>query len=342
MTSSFRLLLWKAYLIRNKIYYQLLPKRKNAAIVFDTSINTLNLGDDIINLYCNKILSECIGGREIKHISTHVVPDKDELEEIKHTKLKIVCGTNILSPDYVKWTLWKMPRHLNGYHDVIALGIGWGYYSKSFTEKTKIVYRYIFGKHGIHSVRDSYTENKMKMMGIKNVLNTGCPTMWNLTPEFCKGIPSEKARRVVTTLTDYSRNIDADNYMLEVLSKEYEMVFLWPQGSDDTEYYKELEHFDNVVLLPRDLEEYTRLLQSGDLDYVGTRLHGGIHALNYKVRSLIIAVDHRAVEIGKDFSVPYIKRNEIKEKLITEINANRKTCIQIPIDNIQKWKAQFN
>ena len=98
---------------------------------------------------------------------------------------------------------------------------------------------------------------------------------------------------------------------------------------------------NNVEVVSGGLDAYTALLQAGDLDYVGTRLHGGIHALNYKIRSLIIAVDHRAVEIGKDFSVPYIERSEITERLLSEIHANRETKIRIPLDNIQAWKAQF-
>ncbi len=33
-----------------------------------------------------------------------------------------------------------------------------------------------------------------------NVSNTGCPTLWRLTPEHCKSIPRRKGARVVTTL----------------------------------------------------------------------------------------------------------------------------------------------
>ena len=34
-------------------------------------------------------------------------------------------------------------------------------------------------------------------MGFKNVIFTACPTMWKLTPEFCKTIPHFKEEQVV-------------------------------------------------------------------------------------------------------------------------------------------------
>ena len=50
----------------------------------------------------------------------------------------------------------------------------------------------------------------------------------------------------------------------------------------------------------------------------------------------------RAIEMGNDFLLPYIKRSEVKDKLEPEINAIRKTELTIPWDNIKKWKAQFH
>lgn len=49
----------------------------------------------------------------------------------------------------------------------------------------------------------------------------------------------------------------------------------------------------NLHLIQPNLRDYTALLASGGIDYVGTRLHGGIHAMNMGCRSLILAVDNR-------------------------------------------------
>ena len=75
--------------------------------------------------------------------------------------------------------------------------------------------------------------------------------------------------------------------------------------------------------------------------YVGTRLHAGIHALNQKVRTIILAVDNRATEMGKDFNLPVIQRTQVEEKLQIMIQSTWRTKISIPKENIQKWKMQF-
>ena len=45
-------------------------------------------------------------------------------------------------------------------------------------------------KKYIHSVRDSFSEQMLNSMGITNVINTGCPTMWGITKELCQDISS--------------------------------------------------------------------------------------------------------------------------------------------------------
>lgn len=86
---------------------------------------------------------------------------------------------------------------------------------------------------------------------------------------------------------------------------------------------------------------YEAVLKSGDIDYVGTRLHAGIHALNHKVRSIIIAVDNRATEMGKDINLPILQRQQIGEKLEAHILSDFSTDIQIKQDNIEIFKSQF-
>lgn len=73
----------------------------------------------------------------------------------------------------------------------------------------------------------------------------------------------------------------------------------------------------------------------------GTRLHAGIHALNYKVRSIILAVDNRATEMGRDVNLPVIQRSEIGEKLESKINTDFTTDIRINQKNIRLFTEQF-
>ena len=192
----------------------------------------------------------------------------------------------------------------------------------------------------IHSVRDNYTLRQFQEMGFKNIMNTSCPTMWKLTKDHCKDIPTTKAPDVVTTLTDYDKNPVADQQMLNILSKKYRKVYLWLQGVNDFNYAHLLNLPSNLELIYPNLEDYDAILESQDIDYVGTRLHAGIRALQKKRRTIILAVDHRALEKKKDFQLTVLDRNDI-HLLEGMIDDNFKTNIQLPLDNIQTWKNQF-
>lgn len=310
-------------------------------IVFDTSIGSQNLGDEIIQLYCKKELNNLIGSTKLNKVSTHFQPNKTEQQMISTTNNKIVCGTNLMTPHFEEFSNWKMPFDLDGYSNIITMGVGWGYYCDDISKISKFVYKTILSKTMIHSVRDSYTEKKFKEMGITNVINTGCPTLWGLTEEHCDKINKKKSKYVVTTLTDYSKDEKNDKYMLDILKKQYDEVYVWIQGTEDYQYLSCLTNLDSVKVIERDLNSYTKILKTGDVDYVGTRLHAGIHALNHFVRTIIIAVDNRAIEMGKDFHLPVIKREEIYEKLDNMINNEYITNIYLPLEEIEKWRNQF-
>ena len=333
--------LWKISTVLSKFQSCLISQNRDSVIIFDTSMCSNNKGDQIISFYCNKVLEECIGSRLIVRVPTHQLPTEEELAVIRRTRLKIVCGTNILSPDFENWSLWKMPNNLSGYTNIIAFGIGWGYYSNGISDKSKTVYRHIFSKKYLHSVRDSYTEKKLKQIGINNVVNTSCPTMWGLTPEVSAAIPHGKAKNVVMTITDYSRDYEADNYLIETLSRHYEKVYIWLQGSKDSEYLASLHSIHNLIVVPGGINAFSEILLNNDIDYIGTRLHAGIHALNMGVRSMIIAIDNRAVEISRDTSLPIIPRKQIMELLPAAITESRETRINLPWDSIHQWKTQF-
>lgn len=336
---------WHSLAWERKVHTSARKTRKNpikdGLVLFDTSIKSLNMGDVIIRYYCNKVIKEIFPSKESICIPTHVLPSEEEINGILGIKAKIVCGTNLITPHYEEFSNWKMPNDLYGYQNIITLGVGWGYYCKEISRKSRVVYNTILSKTGMHSVRDSYTEHKFYEMGIRNVVNTGCPTLWGLTEEHCASIPMGKTKKVITTITDYDRDPCNDRLMLEILLKEYESVLVWIQGTEDYEYLKELIDVSLVEVVPRDFEAYTDVLCQEDIDYVGTRLHAGIHALNCGRRSLIIAIDNRAIEMGKDFGLPMIHRESIKMELKERIYESRLTKIKLPFENIKNWKQQF-
>lgn len=308
-------------------------------VIFDTSINSDNLGDEIINDYCNKIFNE-IKLCKVDRVPTHTYPDNYEEKFLSKTSLKIITGTNLLSPK-INEIGWHRPTKLNMQTNLVLLGVGWCGYSNSSNGFTRLFYNTMLMKDALHSVRDSYTESKLRELGLTNIVNTACPTMWRLTPELCKLIPVKKANRVITTITDYSQDQENDWYMLDTLLKYYDKVYVWLQGKYDLEYLYKYPKFKNLICVNKCLSCYDSILKDEDLDYIGTRLHAGIRALNMQKRSFIVAIDNRALEIAKDTNLPIIERNSLKKDLRKMIVNDYITDIHIPIDSINMWKDQF-
>lgn len=329
------------------------------------AISTENLGDYIIEGYCNNILDSIFPEAMKVRIPTREKLCDRSCQHIATSDFSFILGSNILSSDMyhyrVQWNLSMGDIYRIEYSDiakkrlldkgyvnekigkihVVLMGVGWWQYQEKPTVYTTNLLHRILDGHFLHSVRDSYTEQKMREMGFHNVINTACPTMWALDAKLCEQIPHHKASQVVTTLTNYNEDASEDQKMLRILSNNYKKVYIWPQAKEDIEYLERLNVSDNCEMIPPRLDSYDELLRREDIDYVGTRLHGGIQALNYKKRSLIIAVDNRAVEISKDTSLPIIKRKEILDKLEKRINEDWETHIQLPQKNIERWKRQF-
>lgn len=311
--------------------------------IFDTSIATTNLGDEIIVDGVNKQLNEIFNEDMFLRVPTHEYLNRPSYRIIKQSNHSFVAGTNLLNSNhyFIRSNLWNL-KLIDSLRldNLTLLGVGWGAYQKKVGLLKKILYKNILSKDYIHSVRDNYTKEKLNSIGISNVLNTGCATMWDLTPELCKKIPTEKAPNVVFTLTDYSKDFERDQQLIDILKKEYENVYFWVQGSRDLSYLKSLD-YSNVIIVPPKLSAYDELLESNiDLDFVGTRLHGGVRAMQKGRRTIIIGIDNRANEKKKDFNINVIDRNDI-DKLPTYINKEIETKITLDFEAIDKWKQQF-
>ena len=76
------------------------------------------------------------------------------------------------------------------------------------------------------------------------------------------------------------------------------------------------------------------------MDFVGTRLHGGIRALQKGHRTLIIGIDNRAIEINRDTGLPVLNSEEMN-RLPDIIEARYDTKIDLNTANIRTFLAQF-
>lgn len=314
---------------------------KAAPVLLDTFMASDNCGDGIIMENCMLQLSDCIDVANLRHVPTHRYPTDEEKKWLDTARIKILCGTNILSGHMRNYGLWKLKPDISIYRETLLMGVGFDSKNELFDNYTKQFFHAILSKQGIHSVRDSFSERMLKSMGITNVLNTGCPTMWGLTPEHCATIPTEKATNVICTLTDYCRDKINDKAMLDILIDNYERVYLWLQGKEDYNYVCELGYEGRVNFISSTLKDYDHILEETDLDYVGTRLHAGIRALDKGHRSLIVSIDNRAECISMDTGLPIIKREDVMLCLTDRLNNSIETKITLPWRNIQIFKKQF-
>lgn len=329
-------------------YYEGLRRAKAAKVgtaapvILDTAMDSDNCGDQIIMEACMLQLRDKLDVSAMQHVPTHQFPSDFERMLLSNSRMKILCGTNILSGHMGSYGLWKLGPDVAPYRNTLLLGVGFDSAVLDFDDYTKRLFQTILSKEGIHSVRDSFSEKMLRDMGIQNVLNTGCPTMWRLTPEHCATIPTQKAKNVVCTLTDYCRDEENDRAMLDILLVSYQTVYFWLQGRDDLEYIRSLGYENKVMLVQPDLQSFDAVLEQPDLDYVGTRLHAGIRALNKGRRSLIVSIDNRAECIHADTGLPIIHRKDISKKLKQRIMEEVHSKITIPKSNISQWMEQFN
>ena len=320
-------------------------------LMFDTSLGTRNLGDYIIRDSINNEMEYLLKKNFVVRCATHT-PICNFLNLIKKGPIykycktadyKFLCGTNIFKGTLLKINSdWAINlKSIFFYKNSIALGCGMGKNKKGFYDLyTKFIYKRILSKNYYHSARDEKTKEFIESLGFK-AINTGCPTTWKLTSEHCKKIPKTKSQSVVFTLTDYSKNEKYDQQLIDILVKQYDKVYYWPQGTGDLEYLYKLKGVDNIEVLGPNLETYSSLLKKGNIDYIGTRLHGGIYAMQNFVRTIIIIIDNRARDMKQTYNLNTIERNEL-ESLSKMINSEFETKIRINEDNINEFKKQFN
>ena len=317
-------------------------------LVLDTSIATGNKGDDIIMECTHKELDFLLHDSFELRLPTHVSPfhwyqvlkKSRSLLRFVNCELKFIGGSNILCKDlmthYPQWNInWFNCKPIEGAIGV-GVGAGAGEHSNWYTRK---MYQRILNHDYYHSVRDERTKKYVESMGLK-AINTGCVTMWMLTPEFCKTIPARKSERVVFTLTKRDEHDERDQFLIDTLTDNYHEVFFWPQGIDDYDYFHGFSGVDNIKVLPANKNAYDEFLTANETDYVGTRLHGGIYAMRHGRRAIIIAIDERARGINKSNHLICIDKKEINQ-LPDLINSEFETKVLMDRNAIEQWKNQF-
>ncbi|WP_449076758.1 polysaccharide pyruvyl transferase family protein [Ruminococcus sp.] len=318
-------------------------------LLLDTSIGTSNIGDFIIMECVRKELAPILSENFVYNMPTHlpafnsfaVFRNSLAVQNYANADWKFAGGSNLLVKDlkthYPQWNIHPFDSApLNG-TILVGVGAGAGEYTNNYTTK---LYNKVLNHEYFHSVRDERSKIYVeKELGLK-AINTGCVTMWMLTPEFCKSIPKKKADVAIITLTARPELNLNEQKMIDIVKKNYSKVYCWIQGDLDLDYYNKFKNTDGIQLIPPNKDAYEHILNTEDLDYIGTRLHGGIYAMRHKKRAIIIAIDERAKEIHKGNNLNCLSINEI-DQLDELINSEIETKVSMPFDEIERWKSQF-
>jgi polysaccharide pyruvyl transferase WcaK-like protein len=311
-------------------------------LVFDTSVLTKNLGDIII---CDAVYEHlrCIfDNAHFINTTTHDYLGRESYKLARKCSESFVAGSNLLSSNMNKYNQWKINLFdVLFIKNVTLVGVGWWQYQDKPNLYTKFLLNGILSKNNLHSVRDDYSVNQLKSIGITNVINTGCPTTWNFTEQHCNKIKKTKSNRVVFTLTDYNKNYKSDVFLINKLLDNYDEIYFWPQGVGDLCYLNSLINTSIIKVIKPSVSDFNNVLMLNNIDYIGTRLHAGIRSLQYGNRTLILAVDNRALEMSRDINLPVTLRNEyvsIEDFILGDFY----TQIVIKSEEIYKWKKQFN
>lgn len=318
----------------------------NPALEDNSGTPSTNLGDLIIGAKVKEIINEIFPGAALREFSTHSPPTLSEMNCIQGGDLILVGGTNLLSSSVQEYNQWKLGDTPHIYltpplENVVLCGTGWWQYQGPPDTVSKYFYRRLLSSSIPHSVRDSYTAAKMQEMGIDNVINTSCPTLWDL--DGYANIKTSTHKKCLTCFTDYRPDQEANNTLLEILLAYYpEGITIFPQGDHDIRDVERLDVFsgnqDKIELLPHDISFFFKRVARKDADYIGTRLHAGAYCMAKGLDSLILGVDNRSLEISKDINLPVVQRNDFQSLKMWLDGKRIFDPVKLPLNNIEAWK----
>lgn len=333
--------------------------------LFDPGFKSLNLGDLVIQEAVKREIANIFENYEIISIPTHSYPTQKDINSALSCSLILVGGSNLIDSTMNEYKQWRVSlRQKIQLGRAVLLGVGWRKYQDAPNLYSKISLKAVLSNKLLHSVRDDYTKMQLEKAGIKNVINTGCPTMWPLASIKSDQIPSKKSENVLVMLTDYKKEPELDKKLLELVLAKYKKVFVWPQGGGDMNYILSLisemrlsvgilgaarQDFSDIaadtrfpfIIINRSIGAFEELLNSEvAFDYIGTRLHGGIKCLIARKRTLILEIDNRAKEIALNTGLPTSQRADFSY-MSQWIDGPSITKIKIDVDSINSWKSQF-
>lgn len=321
-------------------------------VVFDTAIGTFNRGDDIILHSTEKCLAPILENNYVMNLGTHInnfnlyhyLRNSKKLKYVDNCDYKFIMGTNLLTGDIIRsigqWSVGPLSKRI--YRNSIVVGVGVTKNNQKLTFYTKAFYKDILRTDIAHSVRDEQSKAMLESIGGVPVINTGCPTLWGLTPNVCDKIPTKKAPNAVLTISGQKKyqQPEYDQKLIDTVEANYDKIYFWVQTYEDEIYLQSLKHKKEFQFV-YSLKNYGEICDNAQVDYVGTRLHGGIFAMQHGVRAVILEIDHRAKGFREINNINTLQRENM-DALADMLHGTIKTEIYLREKEIHEWMAQFN
>ena len=323
-----------------------------SAVIFDTALGTGNLGDEIIlDAVCRNmesILDSCFTLRLATHVANfsalQILKPNGKIKYFQNADYKFICGTNLIDQKdlcrlHSQWALY--PTNYSLYRNSILVGAGTRYDMEKLTPQAKWLFKRILSHEYAHSVRDELAKRVIESLGFE-AINTGCPTLWEFTPEKCGEIPQKKADNCIFSISgfDSQQDREKDLFLIRTIIQNYKRKWAWIQTIKDDAYLNSLcgpDDFERIY----SLNAFKEIARKGNVDYIGTRLHGGIFAMQNNCRTIIIGIDHRADGFNKTNHIPVVRRKDLETKLEHAINTSFETRIVIDEERIRQFREQF-
>ena len=308
-------------------------------ILLNPFIGSTNLGDAVIVNSIKSLFNDW-GIDFIAELTTHRPWNEVERKLAKEADYFIVGGSNLLTTSLfpLAHTQWKISykEFLLIRGKAILFGPGWRRDEGNITYFTSSLYASLMAKEVPQLVRDGVSQSRL-LKTERNVVNSSCPTLFRID-EVMENPHSTYSNTVVVALSGNIKSVEQDRLILKIAEDNFEKIKLFPQGIFDPQfpaysdeaYYQELEiDFD---ILDGSLEAYSAELKTGS-HYFGTRLHGGIFAMQHGNPSTIIDVDTRASNIFAGTGYQVLQREQLSQGLKIERTFRRPTLDRELIDS---------
>lgn len=271
------------------------------------ALTTTNVGDLFIEDGIRRILA--IPPENTLNVDPRIPLTHPLIDQINQTRAAVILGTNLwyhtlFKPGRWMWTLTDLKKIRV---PIIPLGIGTTRHlgeDNSFDSETASILRHIHENCEASSVRDMRTAEALEAAGIRNVILTGCPTLFrSLQPRWtCQRNPEAES---ITLTVRHGQKPGARMLGKLIDRLGYRPVVAAQQKKD--QFLKRIGVIPGGVptLFKFDIRPYLDLV-SRSCGAIGWRLHGNMLHLSAGRPAVFFANCSRVQSFCETFGLPWV------------------------------------